>query len=557
LRKWINISLLLLICISQHSCQQDQPDAEKYLKVIQGFADTLLEHGRDNYGEVHTALFVDGLDTVSLEPAIWKGKGGETWIMSNFSSQQALMRLLDGLSVVSGDDKYRLAAEDATREVMKSLRTPNGLLYWGGHAAWDLRNNVNVGEYESRYHEIKTHQPYFRLMWRVNPDATRDLMETIWGGHILDWSRLDYNRHASNTEAYDCNWDQEFDYDLEVPFPALGNNLSFCNVTPTLMHSGLALAVLDNNDKALNWSRRLCLRWQQARHSETGLSGGQLSYREMDRAQIALGHVHPEINEAKVIATYHQVARYHKLPLAQMQAGVKLLREGEDFAETGNELIKWASEDLKTYAAYCYDPEKGLFPTRMTNGTLIDWQKSTRGYYIPESFAPAIPDGNLLWAFAMAYRLSHDESHWNVLRSLFKHMGLGELGETDGTGENLDLETSCTDWHIIYALLELFKESGSQPILHQTCRVADNLLEWQTANGLFPRPGRTYARTGDEVPLAILHLVAAIQGKQDLIPDPMLDTSFFHAIYYGKLEPYQQKRDDDRTYDHQVYYGPQ
>ena len=557
LKYCLHFLFFLLIGISQHSCQQDPPEAEKYLKAIQGFADTVLEHGRDIYGELHTPLFVDGLDTVSLEPALWKGRGGETWVMSNFASQQALMRLLDGLSVVTGDKKYRLAAEDAAREVMTSLRTPNGLLYWGGHAAWDLERNVNVGEYDSRYHEIKTHQPYFRLMWRVNPDATRDLLETLWGGHILDWSRLDYNRHASNTEAYECDWDQEFDTDLEVPFPALGNNLSFCNVTPTLMHSGLSLAVLDNNDKALTWSRRLCLRWQQARHPQTGLSGGQLSYREMDRAQIALGHVHPDINEAKVIATYHQTSRYHKLPLAQMQAGEKLVKKGGEFTETGMKLIEWASDDLKTYAKYCYDGEKGEFPSRMTDGTLIDWEKSTKGYYIPESFAPALPDGYLIWAYAISYRLTGDESHWAILRSLFQTTGLGKLGEADGTGENLDTETSCTDWQIIYALLELYKESGNQTLLIQACRIADNLMEWQTSSGLFPRPGRRYARTGDEVPLAILHLVAAIEGKLDLIPDPMLDTSFFHAIFYDKLEPYQQKRDDDRTYDHQVYYGPQ
>lgn len=552
----LKVPAILLICISQYSCHQDHPDSEKYLNAIQDYADTVLEHGRDNYGELHTALFVDGLDTLSLEPALWKAKGGETWIMSNFASQQALMRLLDGLSALTGQDKYRLAAEDAAREVLGSLRTPNGLLYWGGHAAWDLESDRNIGEYDSKYHEVKSHQPYFSLMWRVNPDATRDLLETIWAGHILDWSRMDYNRHASTTKEYSCDWEQEFDYDIEVPFPALGNNLSFCNVTPTIMHSGLTLAVLDHNISALTWSRRLSLRWQQARHPMTGLSGGQLSYREMDRAQIALGHVHPDINEAKIIATYHQTSRYHKLTLAQMQAGDMLLREGGEFTDTGRELIEWASGDLKTYAQYCYDPDKGEFPARMTDGTLIDWEKATEGYYIPESFAPAKPDGYLIWSYAMAYRLTGDESHWNILSSMFEDLGLGELGNPDHAGENLNSATSRTDWQLIYALLELYESTGSQAILQQACRIADNLLAWQTANGLFPRPGRNYARTSDEVPLAILHLVAAIEGKQDLIPDPILDSQFFHAIYYGELEPYQEKRDDDRTYDHLVYYGP-
>jgi pectate lyase len=276
----------------------------------------------------------------------------------------------------------------------------------------------------------------------------------------------------------------------------------------------------------------------------------------MDRAQIALGHVHPEINEARIIATYHQTSRYHKLPLAQMQAGEKLLREGGDFAETGRELISWASCDLKTYAEKCFDKEKGEFPARMTDGTLLDWKNSKKGYYIPESFAPAPPDGYLTWAYAMAYRLTGNESHWNMLSLLFRHIDLGELGDHGKENDKLDMATSCTDWKIIYALLELYKATGYQALLRQACTVADNLLKWQTSSGLIARPGRNYARTGDEVPLAILHLVAAIEAKSDQMPDPMLDASFFHAIFHGALEPYQQKRDDDRTYDHMVYYGP-
>ena len=149
-----------------------------------------------------------------------------------------------------------------------------------------------------------------------------------------------------------------------------------------------------------------------------------------------------------------------------------------------------------------------------------------------------------------------DESLWEMLGSLFQQIGLGELGTPGKVNEKLDMGTSCSDWQIIYALLELYRASEDQLLLRQACRIGDNLLEWQASHGLFARPGRQYARTGDEVPLAILHLVAAIQNKLDLIPDPMLDASFFHAIFHGELEPYQQKRDDNRTYDHYVYYGP-
>ena len=82
-----------------------------------------------------------------------------------------------------------------------------------------------------------------------------------------------------------------------------------------------------------------------------------------------------------------------------------------------------------------------------------------------------------------------------------------------------------------------------------------NVARLQTPNGLFPRPGRTYARTGDEVPLALLHLAAVLAGQSSVLPPPTLDSRFFHCEYHGPLAPHQQKRADKRTYDHLVYYG--
>jgi hypothetical protein len=51
-------------------------------------------------------------------------------------------------------------------------------------------------------------------------------------------------------------------------------------------------------------------------------------WRKDDRARRAFGHVHPQITEATMIATYHRSSRYHALPLTQLQAGQALL-EGD------------------------------------------------------------------------------------------------------------------------------------------------------------------------------------------------------------------------------------
>jgi len=534
-------------------CSGDASLGGKYLEAAQDFADTVIEKGRDTYGREHTPLFVDGLHAVTLEPVIWK-KDGQSWVLSNFASQQPLIRLLDGLSATTNDPKYRRAATEATDYALKHLQSPNGLLYWGGHMAWDLEAERAVGQYAG-VHELKSHQPYYRFMWEVDSESTRKLMGAVWATHILDWSRLDYNRHANTERPAVPQWDHAFDADIDVPFPAKGSNLSFANVTPPLMHSGTMLAALDKNGDALKWTRRLVYRWQQAKHPETGLCGGQLSYRKHDRAQDALGHVHPSINEAKIVASYHQTSRYHHIPLAQMQAAQTLLKAGGDFAGTGREFIAWAIEDLKVYADRSYDPDTGQFIAMMVDGTPLKWQQAKTGYYVPESFAPRRPDGYLLWSYAMAYRISKDKQIWKIIRRLAGTMGLGDIGSPSGQGQTLKLDTDSTDWRVIYALLELRRATGHRSMLTMACRIADNLLELQTSTGLFPRPKREYARTGDEIPLALLHLTAALDGKSDKMPPPAFDGRFFHCEYHGPLEEHQKKRADKRTYDNYVFYG--
>ncbi len=320
------------------------------------------------------------------------------------------------------------------------------------------------------------------------------------------------------------------------------------------MHSLATLATLGQSDDALMWTRRLIHRWQEGRDPRTGLCGGQLSYRKLDRAQLALGHVHPEINEARIVATYHQTGRYHHLPLAQMQESEDLIAAGGARAELGREFVQWASDDLKVYAQYSYNKERGEFVALMTDGTPLRWQEAKKGYYIPESFAPIRPDGQALWTYATAFRLTSDSAHWEMARELARWLGLGDLGAPEGE-RNLDLKSENREWQTLYGLLELHRATQDRALLDLACRVGDNLRRMQAASGLFPREGRAYGRTGDEVALALLHLAAALEGKGAALPPPRYDYSFFHCVYNGELEPSQIKRDDARTYDHMVFYG--
>ena len=570
-------------------CGDEKLDGGKYQKAVKKFSDSVIKNGRDTYGDRHTPLFVDGLQVETLEPVRWKFNpslarewvwakqregwdqekiraeqariGVQTWVLSNFASQQSLLRTLDALTALTGEKKYRQAAHDATDYALKNLRGSNGLLYWGGHLAWDLQLERKVGPYAD-VHELKAHQPYFQFMWEVNPEATRSLMEAIWAAHIRDWNTLNYKRHTGTGGSAKPQWDHEFDADIEVPF--VGKGLSFTTATPPIMHSGVMLSVLGKDEDAMKWTRRLIYRWQQAKHPTTGLCGGQLNYwAEGDRAQAALKHVHPSINEAKIVTSYHESSRYHRLPLSQMQAGETLIRAGGKYADVGREFIAWAMEDLKIYTRNCYDADSGRFIGRMIDGTPIKGQESKSGYYTPEHFRPRAPSWSLLWGYAMAYRISKDEAYWNMFRQCATSMGIGDIGLPDGKEQALTLDTDLTNCHAIHALLELYRAQGDRSMLRLACRIADNLVESQAETGLFPRPGRMYARTGSEVPLALLHLAAALEGRSDEMPQPPIcDNRYFHCTFHGELPGSIKEKQaermksypDSRTYDSQVFY---
>jgi hypothetical protein len=265
--------------------------------------------------------------------------------------------------------------------------------------------------------------------------------------------------------------------------------------------------------------------------------------------------VHPNTCEAKIVATYHQKGRYHRLPLSQMQAAIELQTAGGQYADVAREFIQWASDDLKTYTRYCYDAETCRFIALMTDGTPIKGEQAKTGYYNAESFASLEPDGFLLWSYALAYRLTRDGFHWQMARQILKQVGLGDIGQADGEGRSLDMNTKHNDWRTIYSLLDLYRATKDRTLLAGACRIADNLLTLQVKTRLFPRPGRKYARTGDEIPLAILHLAAVLQNQESEMPPPAFDTRFLHAQYTAPLEDNQKKRADSRTYDHLVFYG--
>ena len=96
-------------------------DGAPYLDAVRRFADQALARGRDTYGKP-TPLFVDGLNIDTLEPVRWKWADGNEWVLCNLANQQGWFRLLDGLSAITGDPRYKAAAIEANRYAFDHLR---------------------------------------------------------------------------------------------------------------------------------------------------------------------------------------------------------------------------------------------------------------------------------------------------------------------------------------------------------------------------------------------------------------------------------------------------
>lgn len=187
-----------------------------YLGLVRGCADALIEHGRDRYGEVHAPIFMSNLDPETLtsprELPLLDGLvrtegrghrrnpgGSDLW------EDQTLLRVLVKLTELTGDEKYKQAAEDYIEAFFGSATKPDtGLLTWGTHLYWDAFEDRPGGDGDGRGpHEILIREPDWELMWSVSPEAVAREIEGLWEWHVVDKQTGLFNRHDDKAEGCD------------------------------------------------------------------------------------------------------------------------------------------------------------------------------------------------------------------------------------------------------------------------------------------------------------------------------------------------------------------
>lgn len=531
-------------------------EAAPYLAAVRQFADLVLAHGRDTYGKP-TPLFVDGLNVDTLEPVKWKWADGKEWVLCNLASQQGLFRTLDGLSRLTGEPRYKGAAIEALRYAFDHLRygmeNNGGLLAWGGHLAYNATDDVITGNPDGRgrIHELKCFFPHYELMWEADPQATRQLIENMWNGHVLDWARLDFNRHGSPKKLGSL-WRNEY-RGGEVFFD--GQGLTFHNAGSDFYYAAGMLSKLHGASEPLVWAKRLAHRYVETRDPKTGLGGFQFS-----QCQTAWCDDVGKIRGDRALYQYgddfkgHRVVEGTLFPCygdtPEVEPQVSRLLLGEQVGDAGRDFTQWAVEEMTAWGKSAYRKEDNAFIPMLTDGTSMEGYVCKKdGYFGPKGrvLRAGHPGPAHLWVYALAFRLSRDEFLWEMARNIARGNGWGDIGGTSRAEPSLRFPGNSADPFLVFALLELHRASGNAAFLNQAQAIGQNILKQRLQEGWFVSSRRhLFCRLSNNEVQALLHLAAALLGKPESVPAFTGASPFFHAVYSGQTL---------RSYDTAIIYG--
>jgi len=538
-------------------------EGSKYLDAVREFADNVLKYGRDTYGPKHTPLFVDGLNVNTHEPVKWIDPDGTKWILSNLASQQNLFRTLDGLSKVTGDPKYRQAAMEAIDYAFKNLRSPNGLLYWGGHEAHDVITDKPRGR---DIHEFKGFFPYYEIMWEVDPNATKQFIEAFWSAHILDWSNLDMNRHSDFGEFLEKPWDHEYKggpvfFESVKPW-----GRSFLCTGTDLVYAATWLVKLSGEKEPFPWAERLAYRYVETRHPNTGISYhiyGRLPPLHLESYDSVMRKLDPgatgfptrgfpsaiQLNPiARPCCSGYFTSTPGITVHGEVFSWLSLLMVGKMLGSEGDKFNQWALEALTAFGKASYRKRDNVYVPTLTEGTNLE------GYVVKED-GPLGPKGVILeplpvglsdfWTYILAFCVTGDDYMWEMAQGIALGNELGDIGTTLEAKPKLNSQAHCSDPYALLGFVELYKKTGNNAFLQMARGIGDNLLSSRFNKGFFTASNKhIYAKFDAIDSLALLHLHLALGQKAPKIPEVWPSMPFFEDSYRKK----------DIITDNQLFY---
>lgn len=181
-----------------------------FLNVVRRYADAMIEHGRDTYGEHKSGLLLSALDRrklglLQVRPAppggIRRGdRAGLPWRRlagANPQLDQNLLRVLYTLSEITGDERYGRTADRELKWFFQNTQsTATGLLPWGEHMCWDVWLDRPVSSGTDLTHEFARPWVLWQRSFELAPEASKRFASGLWNHQIANHKTGAFDRHA-------------------------------------------------------------------------------------------------------------------------------------------------------------------------------------------------------------------------------------------------------------------------------------------------------------------------------------------------------------------------
>ena len=472
---------------------------DEFLAAAVKFANTVVEHGRDEYGPEKSPMFVQFLHRDVLKSPATLGwlrpdQGGPSHpiIPARFERSQNLLRLLVSLSSMTGDGKYAQSAMDATICMFEDYAYPNsGLIVFGNHMTIDLAGGRAYSDARANEQfELEDVFPFYEFFHDVSPEKTSRFVKGIWEAYTRDWHSMRYNRHASFNEPIDFQktWDRTMTEVKDLPTHSVGGELPFVNVAYDIVFGGYTLGCVAKDARPRLWANRYLEVIAYNRDPKTEI-WPVLLYPPpfLRRGLEVFVEAYPDSNatEARVIigswvysqpifiggalGTIEQARRYG---------------HHEEVEKVHRKIDEW----VLGYMEAAYDRESHALRSIILNGqdvtnhvftsekTLYGW-----GAAPGKSFGLQKISSSYHAAIAQAYRLSTSpetkKQYWGLLRDLFKGSKLGDIGENCQAQPVFNYHTNAADQDYVFALCDIYRVTKNAEVLKFMEHLGRNIIK--------------------------------------------------------------------------------
>lgn len=180
------------------------------LDIVRRYADTMIEHGQDSYGDQKSGLLLSALDRHTLKPLEMRpappggirreDRAGLPWQRltgANPQLDENLLRVLYALSEITGDNRYRESADHEIKWFFNNTQSPvTGLLPWGEHLCWDVMLDRAVSSSTELTHEFARPWVLWDRSFELAPEASKRFALGLWNHQIADHNSGGFDRHA-------------------------------------------------------------------------------------------------------------------------------------------------------------------------------------------------------------------------------------------------------------------------------------------------------------------------------------------------------------------------